>query len=155
MTRRELIEHYRKFDEDELFYRDYYQSDRSDAAIREIAEKLRKDKAQGLDVWIPELDMHGKELLAELLIGAGNGNVSVRKHTRYNPLFVHSHSFFELIYVLTGFCMNTIEDRPIRMEKGDLCIIAPGMSHALGVFDDDSIVLNILVRKTTFRETFF
>ena len=155
MTRRELIEHYRKFDEDELFYRDYYQSDRSDAAIREIAEKLRKDKAQGLDVWIPELDMHGKELLAELLIGASNGNVSVRKHTRYNPLFVHSHSFFELIYVLTGFCMNTIEDRPIRMEKGDLCIIAPGMPHALGVFDDDSIVLNILVRKTTFRETFF
>lgn len=56
MTRRELIEHYRKFDEDELFYRDYYQSDRSDAAIREIAEKLRKDKVRawmyGFRSWI-------------------------------------------------------------------------------------------------------
>lgn len=155
MTRTELLEHYRKFDEKELFYRAYYYSGRTEAAIRELSESLKRDEMKQMNVWIPELNMQGYGFLAELMIGAEGSNVSVRKHTRYNPLFLHQHAFFELIYVLEGHCVNTIAESPISMETGDLCIIAPEMQHSLGVFDDETIVLNVLIRKSTFRETFF
>lgn len=106
-------------------------------------------------MWLPELDMHGADFLPELMIGRRDRNVAVKKHTRYNPLFVHAHSYFELIYVFEGECKNTIENHPIYMKTGDICIIAPGIRHSLGVFDDNTVVLNVLIRKSTFQENFF
>ena len=152
MTRDDLIEHYSQFDEDELFYRDYYHAAGSEA-IYEIAARLKKEPA--LDVWIPEIDLNDGTCLSELMLGSQNNNVSVRKHSRYNPLFYQTHAFFEIRYVLSGKCENTVAGHLIHMKEGDICIIAPSMYHSLGVFDDTSIVLNILVRKSTFQETFF
>lgn len=153
MTREELIEYYSRFDDDELFYRDYYHAAGSEA-IYEIAARLKRDPLQALDVWIPEIGVQDGTCLSELMLGSQN-NVSVRKHSRYNPLFSHMHAFFEIIYVLSGQCENVVAGTPIHMKEGDICILAPGMYHSLGVFDDTSIVLNILVRKSTFQETFF
>ena len=41
------------------------------------------------------------------------------------------------------------------MNKGDLCILAPGTSHAISVFNDDSIVFNLLIKASTFEGSFF
>lgn len=154
MTRNELLEYYSQFDDDELFYRDYYHA-AGEEAIYEITNRLKNDPVQSLEVWIPEIDLKDGTCLSELMLGTQNDNVSVRKHSRYNPLFCHTHTFFELVYVLSGHCENMIAGHVVRMGEGDLCIIAPGMYHSLGVFDDHSIVLNILIKKSTFQETFF
>ena len=157
MTREDLLKYYSPFDDDELFYRNYYyNATGNEAIIYEIADRLKKDPFQPLNVWIPEMiDLKDGTCLSELMLGSQNNNVSVRKHCRYNPLFCHTHTFFEIVYVLSGCCENMVAGYPIRMKRGDMCIIAPGMYHSLGVFDDTSIVLNILVRKSTFQETFF
>lgn len=153
MTRKELIAYYSPLDEDERFYRDYYHAAGSEA-VYEIAARLQKNPQLMVNVWIPEIGLRDGAVLSELMLGSSNNNVSVWKHSRYNPLFCHTHAFFEIIYVLTGQCVNTVADSTIRMQEGDICIIAPGMYHSLGVFDDTSIVLNIIVRKSTFQETF-
>ena len=36
-----------------------------------------------------------------------------------------------------------------------LCIIAPGIIHAFSAFSDDDIILNIVIRKSTFESSFF
>ncbi len=83
-----------------------------------------------------------------------NQNLRVEKHERYSIDTQHHHAFFELIYVLKGQCRNTIKDRSIWMQEDDICLISPGAVHAMRVFDD-SIIINILIRKSVFKETFF
>lgn len=80
-------------------------------------------------------------------------NVSIIKHPRYFPLFNHEHEFFEMIYVLTGSCTQIFEDQEILLKTGDLCIMAPKVAHSIKVFDD-SIILNILIRRSTFMDIF-
>ena len=43
---------------------------------------------------------------------------------------------------------------PDHNDKGDLCIIAPNTTHALSVFQDDTLVLNIELRTSTFEKHF-
>ena len=80
-------------------------------------------------------------------------DILVIKHPRYSPVFLHMHDFYEILYVYEGHCTNTIQNNVIQLKKGDLCIIPPSSLHYLAVFDD-SIVLNLLVRETTFNRIF-
>lgn len=82
-------------------------------------------------------------------------DVIVKRHLRYSPCFIHTHSFFEVVYVLNGFCTNRIADQSVEMKKGDLYILAPGTSHAISVFNDDCIIFNLLIKSSTFERAFF
>ena len=41
------------------------------------------------------------------------------------------------------------------MKKGDICIIAPETEHAVSAFSDDCILINIILRVSTFEKAFF
>lgn len=73
---------------------------------------------------------------------------------RYAPAFLHSHSFFEVICVLTGECSNIFSSNTIHMKAGEICIVAPTTVHALSVFSDDCVVYNLIIRSATFENTF-
>lgn len=65
----------------------------------------------------------------------------------YNlPCNWHSHNFLEIICVISGNCTNYIANQKLEMSEGDVCILAPDTTHAISVFSDDSIILNILSR---------
>lgn len=81
-------------------------------------------------------------------------DIMLIKHDRYAPAFKHSHSFFEIIYVLKGTCRNYFSSHSITMHAGDICILAPDITHAISAFRDDAIVYNIMVRSGTFNQTF-
>jgi len=81
-------------------------------------------------------------------------NVEIRRHDRYRPLFEHEHDFFELIYVAQGECSNRIESENFLLTAGNFCLIAPGVRHTLGAFSDGDIIMNIIIRKSTFEQTF-
>lgn len=95
-----------------------------------------------------------KEAMNETLFPKEN-DVVINKHIRYSPCFIHSHSFFEIIFVLNGFCNNEIGNTMVNLKKGDVCIMAPNTSHAISVFTDDCLVLNLLIRSSTFEKSFF
>lgn len=82
-------------------------------------------------------------------------NVSLVKHPRYFPLFYHEHDFFEMIYVLSGNCNNFFQDSTEKLTAGDLCLIAPNVRHGILAVEDDSIILNILIRRSTFMDIFY
>ncbi|MCR5396442.1 MAG: AraC family transcriptional regulator [Lachnospiraceae bacterium] len=79
---------------------------------------------------------------------------SLVRHMRYTPATWHTHEFFELLYVIHGSCDNYFNDHSISMTEGDICISAPGSSHAVSAFSDGDILLNVLIRKTTFERYF-
>lgn len=81
-------------------------------------------------------------------------DVRITKHPRYSFPVVHLHSFFELLFVFSGQCINIIDGKKRVFSKGDLCVIPPKVEHSIGVQDDDSIILNILVKTSTFDQAF-
>ena len=87
-------------------------------------------------------------------------DVGIHRHIRYFPAFAHHHAFFELCYVLDGSCTQTITDgsetlikRQLHLKTGDLLIIPPDCEHSI-TMNSDSIAVNILIRKSTFKTAF-
>lgn len=85
-------------------------------------------------------------------------NISITKHPRYFPEFSHSNSCVEITYVLSGTCTQTFyreqEKETIILNEGDFCIVQPFFNNAKGVYDDNTIVLNIMVRKRALLTSF-
>lgn len=80
-------------------------------------------------------------------------SIVVQKHNRYSPAFLHTHTFFELVYVYDGSCTQLISNQTLHMKTGDFCVIPPGVEHSISVLDD-SIIINILLRRTTLHSMF-
>ncbi len=88
-------------------------------------------------------------------IFAQHNDVAVTLHERYSPCFIHSHDYFEIAYVLTGSCTNHIAGKSVTQKAGDLCVISLYTPHAVSVFSDNTILMNLLIRSSTFEQTFF
>lgn len=146
----EAILRLEQWDEDELFYRGYYEAER-DGSLPEFLATNRSSNPELLQN-VREPTSLGPNKTEEMFFSIGR-NVSIVKHPRYLPLFEHKHVFFEILYVLSGQCEQIFSDKSTTLHEGDFCLIAPGVIHAIGVFDD-SIILNILIRKTTFLDIF-
>lgn len=82
-------------------------------------------------------------------------DIGVYRHIRYLPTIWHSHSFFEIICVISGNCTHYISSQEMTMGEGDICIVAPNTMHAIRAFSDDCIVFNLVLRASTFEDTFF
>jgi len=80
--------------------------------------------------------------------------VAIYQHIRYLPKKMHSHDFFELIYVYSGNATNIIGTETSQMNEGDICILSPDTPHALTTFSDDTIIYNILIRNEAFENEF-
>ncbi|MGN0115558.1 MAG: AraC family transcriptional regulator, partial [Acutalibacteraceae bacterium] len=50
--------------------------------------------------------------------------------------------------------VNRFDSVTQMLTAGDMCFIAPNTKHAIEVFDD-SIVINLIIRKSTFEKAFF
>lgn len=84
-------------------------------------------------------------------------NILVCKHARYSPVSVHTHSFIEVSYMLSGSCEEIVEfpseaTERLTLKQGDLFIIPPRLKHAVAVFDD-SVLINILIRTSIMKNT--
>jgi|GEM_PF-710794 len=72
----------------------------------------------------------------------------VEKHTRYLPTYIHDHQFLEIGIVLRGSCIQELYERKYMMSASDMIIISPNTYHAISVYDDESIVMNLLIKST-------
>lgn len=81
-------------------------------------------------------------------------DVYLNVHARYMPVFLHRNRFFNLQYVIRGTLHETVAGQDLVFHAGDICFIAPGTEHALCVFDDETIVVNILIKRETFQSVF-
>lgn len=144
------------YNDDELFYREYYQYRNNPELLNALISRIGKDEIYRRNLLVAEIN---DAFTTPFEMGEGifyekeTQNICLSKHNRYTPEFLHSHTFFEMIYVLSGSCRHTISGKTILMPSGTFCIVAPHVYHSIGVFDD-SIVLNILIRTSTLEELY-
>lgn len=81
-------------------------------------------------------------------------DVNVVRHLRYLPTVLHKHDFFEVACLLAGSCTHHFQNHEHTMVPGDVFIIAPGTVHAISVFADDCLLINLLGRVSTFERAF-
>ena len=140
----------------EKFYRDYYYARMDKDSLKAFLNGL--DMKFVLDRHL--LILEKPETIPEVFEDSfffdlsNNDSIVVQKHERYSPAIEHSHTFFELSYVYDGKCSQTISGRAIEMRTGDFCVIPPGIKHSISVFDD-TIVINIMLRRDTLHSMFY
>ena len=128
---------------DEKIYREYYFMKKTPEKVKDFVKSHSDHELEVGWVLNPELlNQHAgeDEFISEKY------NVSLVKHPRYLPVFYHEHDFFEIIYVLSGTCTNSFRDSTEKLTAGDLCLLAPNVRHGILAVEDDSIILNILIR---------
>lgn len=157
MDNQKILDCIRKLNEDEIFYKGYFLASKSTAERNKFLSKLDPDDIRDRRLIVPELApdlipyaMGDQEYFAE------DDHISVRitRHNRFTPAFLHKHSFFEIVYVMAGHCTQNIGLQSVHFSAGDICLIAPGVFHTMEVFDDESLVFNILLRRSTFHQMF-
>lgn len=81
-------------------------------------------------------------------------DISALQHLRYMPAIYHVGEFFELECVLSGEVTSFVEERLLTLSAGDVLILGPGTRHAACTYEEEGIMINILVRQSTFEKRF-
>ncbi|MDF2587896.1 MAG: transcriptional regulator AraC family [Anaerocolumna sp.] len=157
MNQKSLLHQLHTLTEPELFYKTYYEKQKDEKSLQDYLDSM--DLESFLDkhhISIPEFeDSMDYEYLEEWFFGNDlKQNIYIHKHNCYSPPILHKHRFFEIIYVYKGHCTQEIHNRKVTMTCGDLLLIPPGVFHTISVFDE-SIIIDILIRKSTFEDIFF
>lgn len=157
MTTYELYEKLCEFNEDEKFYEQYYDAQKKKWKLNEFLEGLDFQELLKRRLIIPEANTGympssmSDETYFEL---EDKNSIVLNKHNRYTPAFKHRHVFFELIYVLSGSCVQQINQDKVIVKEGQFCLLAPYTTHSISVFDK-SVIINILIRRSTFEDIFY
>ncbi|MGN0765952.1 MAG: helix-turn-helix domain-containing protein [Christensenellales bacterium] len=69
----------------------------------------------------------------------------VRKHTMSQIPYIHSHTFYELIFVNKGKCIQLIDDKKVILNQGDLCILSPQIKHAIMPSTEKDVIIKIVI----------
>ncbi len=146
-----------RWEDNELFYRDLYMRKQGDpAACAEYLRSLNINDLKARGLTVPELFAPSSKLGEYSYIFPLAVDLSVWKHSRYTPSYFHSHEYIEVVCVMEGRAVNRFRgDEYYEMVPGDIIILPNGTEHALEVFEDDGIVLNIMLKKSTFETAFF
>ncbi len=154
-----LLQSMEPLTEEEIIYKKYYDLRDDDVARKEYMKQIESYvKQHYLLIFEFPFITYPKVLTEEDLYShlsiSKHSNVNVIRHLRYTPVFHHSHSFFTVLYVLKGHCGHTVDDQDVPMRQGDVFFLPPYVSQTIEVFDE-SLVLNIHIRKDTFSDYFF
>lgn len=147
-----MLEKLKIWRRDELIYRDYYHMKHDPKSQEELLAKYPDDRGT------TEIALHPENIAPfsqEDTFICSCRNVSIIKHPRYIPVFYHEHAFFEMIYVLSGECTQRFREQQIQLKAGDLCLMAPNVVHGIEAIKDDCVILNILIRRSTFLDIFY
>lgn len=69
----------------------------------------------------------------------------VRKHTTSQIPYIHSHTFYELIFVNKGKCIQLIDNQKVILNQGDLCILSPQIKHAIMPSTEKDVIIKIVI----------
>ncbi|MCA0757068.1 AraC family transcriptional regulator [Paenibacillus sp. N4] len=117
--------------------------------LLEACETLEEKKAVKQEY----AELHSDTLDEAIFIPPGQ-DITFSAHTRFDPVDSHRHSFIELIYIYSGECHQTINNKKVSMKQGELCILDTNTYHSIENTGKDDIIINCLMRKSYFDWAF-
>lgn len=156
MNQIQLMQQLHTLNSSECFYREYRLAKQSPVRFEDYLARLDREMLSREQLLVPEIRETIPEEYKEQAYFAPDprDSIYVMKHNCYTPPIPHCHYFYEFFYVLEGSCVHTIGGSSMLLRAGDCCLIQPGVYHSLDV-SDESVVINILIRRSTFRDYFY
>lgn len=157
MRRKNILKLLEKYEEHELFYKDYYLAKQNPDTFQKFLQNLDAKNLYDKRLIVPEIKGSWSPIMMnEKIMNSEEAKkeIAILKHFRYTPSFLHQHTFFELIYCISGSCKEEIDGHVFTLQEGQFCLIPPHTTHSIGVFDD-SIIVNIIIWRRTFEDIFF
>lgn len=82
--------------------------------------------------------------------------IFINYHNAFMNNVIHSHDFFEIIYVCRGSISDWVDGTDIHLKTGDLCIHNPNARHKITKMDaSEDFILNILLPQDMFQRSFY
>ena len=144
-----------QMNEDEKFYKKAFLARLYQNGMDEFIDSLDMEYVLRRHLLIPEVPETIPSVFEDSFFMPDDKNeLLVLRHNRYSPAIPHYHDFFEILYIYDGNCFQNISGVSYKMHTGDMCFIPPNTAHRVEVYDDNSVILNVLVRKETLHEIF-
>lgn len=74
------------------------------------------------------------------------GNIFINKHHRYSAMPPHTHEFVEFNYMLSGTCVQYVNDKKITLQPGELLLLDKDIVQRIDPLAENDILINILLR---------
>lgn len=95
-------------------------------------------------------------LPSNLFLPDASSTIFMSFHKEDGNANVHSHDFFEMIYVCKGTPVGVINNQEIPLHEGNLCIMNPNAVHYFKKYTQESdLILNIVLPKNLFQKSLF
>ena len=119
-----ILKYLNTYNEDELFYKKYYELQDDPKKLDQFVQDFGMQKIKERRLIVPHLQIYPveqTESYENLSISEqdlfddkmSNRDAFLSKHNRYSPVYLHTHNYFELFYVMTGQCHQKIRDEYI------------------------------------------
>mgnify|MGYP001363719786 CR=1 FL=1 len=74
------------------------------------------------------------------------GNIFINKHHRYSEMPAHTHEFVEFNYMLSGSCVQYVNDKRIELQEGEILLMDKDIVQRIDALEEDDILINILLK---------
>ena len=75
----------------------------------------------------------------------GSEPITMRTHTRFVDFPEHCHDFIEIIYMCSGSTRHRLDGDEIRLEEGELLLLAPSTTHAIACAGEGDVAVNLML----------
>lgn len=154
MSVEEIYKSFLEYNDDEIFYKKLFLSKQNPKEYEKFLKSLNSEFLNSRKLIVPEIkgSFYISHFDDSFFNAEKHRNVYILKHNRYTPPYEHDHDFFEILYVLSGKCKNTIYGKSDTLTQGDLCIMSPSVKHS--IWTEDGLIINILIRRKIIQTVF-
>ncbi|SMC26954.1 AraC-type DNA-binding protein [Clostridium acidisoli DSM 12555] len=76
--------------------------------------------------------------------------IDIRKHTRFIDFPKHNHNYIEISYVYQGELNQIIDNRKIKLQKGEIVFLNQCITHEIKASNKEDIIINFIIRPEFF-----
>lgn len=84
-------------------------------------------------------------VISDKRLTKGRRDVIVLPHTRNSPTPLHSHTYVEIMIVLSGKVSHTVDGNDVCLKVGDILFLNRHISHSIAYVGKDDIAVNIIM----------
>ena len=75
----------------------------------------------------------------------------IRRHSRFNPMPEHVHSYVEISYVYRGSCPQRVNGRDVLLRENQVLLLDSDCPHAIGALGEKDIMVSICLEQALLR----
>jgi AraC-like DNA-binding protein/mannose-6-phosphate isomerase-like protein (cupin superfamily) len=79
--------------------------------------------------------------------------ISIRPHTRFVDFPPHKHNYIEIIYMVKGKTIHTLDQDKVSLDTGEILILNQQVLHSIKKANEGDLAINIVVLPSFFEYT--